>query len=722
MENLNERQYEAVTHGDGPLLILAGAGSGKTRVLVHRIAYLVSERGVNPWNILAVTFTNKAAGEMRERLGQLLGTVSREMSIGTFHSICAGILRRNIDRLGFGRNFVIYDDKDQLVAVKTVLEQEGIDEKILTPRRLQSIINNGKNEGLSPAEAAARRFDFFKERIVSAAEAYEKLLIQGNALDFGDLIFLAVRLFKTDPDILERYLSKWRHILVDEYQDTNRIQYEFIKLLAGKTMNMTVVGDDDQSIYRWRGADIQNILDFERDFPGARLVRLEQNYRSTQRILDAAGAVIEKNTGRKGKKLWTETGDGESITICRARNEYDEAKYVIDEVESQLLGGHLKYSDFAFFYRTNAQSRVIEDGLVRRGMPYNVVGAMKFYDRTEIKDILAYLRVIINPGDAVALKRIINKPARGIGKKAMENLEKKAMEFGVSLYGAVEREEENKKVRAFHSIIKGLMERKDHLAPADLLDEVLEKSGYLHRLEEENSIEARSRLENIDELREAISEMSGESAEASIEAFLEKAALMSDADSYDDKQERLTLMTLHSAKGLEFPVVFMLGMEEGLFPHSRSKDDPESMEEERRLCYVGMTRAKERLYLTYAASRKVFHEQKTSIPSRYLSDIPERLKRSVNIVPSYSGFYGKAGGAFVDAQAAPFDGLSKGVDPGGLSDIDGFPKGSRVYHPTFGEGVVRGGEGSGDSARIAVYFPRLGLKKLALKYASLKTV
>ena len=722
MESLNSSQYEAVTFRGGPLLVLAGAGSGKTRVLTYRVAFLIKEMGIPPWNILAVTFTNKAAGEMKERIANLLGPAGMNVSVGTFHSTCASILRKYIDHLGYSSNFVIYDDRDQISALKTIFERNGFDEKAINPKRVQAIINDAKNRGIKPVEGAASTYGLFRDKIITAVEDYEKLMIQGNALDFGDLIYLTVKLFNENAHILEEYRNRWTHLLVDEYQDTNPVQYTLIKLLSGKAMNITVVGDDDQSIYRWRGADIQNILDFERDFSGAHLVRLEQNYRSTQRILSAAGAVVEKNIGRKGKKLWTKAGEGEPVTICRVSNEYEEARYVIDKIESAMLKEQKSYNDFAIFYRTNSQSRVIEDDLVKRGIPYAVIGGMKFYDRMEIKDILAYLRVIINADDTVALKRIINNPPRGIGKKSVESLEARAIDRGTSLYNAIELEEDNAKIVAFRKTIEELISLKEELSPPDLLVEVLIRSGYKRKLEEEKSIEARTRLENLEELEEAMREMIGEGDEYSIEAFLERAALMSEIDNYEKKDKQLILMTLHGAKGLEFPIVFMVGMEEGLFPHSLSKDDPEAMEEERRLCYVGMTRAMEELHLTYADKRRVFGAQQHNIPSRYISDIPEQLLMRVNITPSFDqGF-----------QSDIFS--SQRPSPGGtqfnfgdssdtnLGEIDGFAKGTKVRHPTFGEGVVRGGEGSGDKAKISIYFPRLGLKKLILKYSALEKV
>ena len=725
MESLNERQFEAATYGDGPLLILAGAGSGKTRVLIYRIAYLVGEKGVSPRNILAVTFTNKAAGEMRERAKGLLGGPGSDLSVGTFHAICAAILRRHIDRLGFTSNFVIYDDRDQLSAIKTIYDRKSIDEKAINPRKVQAIINDAKNKGTPPLESAKAHFGYFKEKIIMVVEEYEKLLKEANALDFGDLIYLTVRLFNENPDVLEEYRSRWLYLLVDEYQDTNPIQYQLIRLLAGKSMNITVVGDDDQSIYRWRGADINNILDFERDFSGAHIVRLEQNYRSTQNILSAAGAVVERNIGRKGKELWTEAGEGEQLTLCRTANEYEEARYILDEMASIKAGDNKDYSDFAIFYRTNSQSRVIEDDLVKRGISYAIVGGTKFYERMEIRDLLAYLRVIINPEDTVALKRIINTPARGIGKKSIEGLELRAIDMGTSLYRAIECEESNRKVIAFRSLMEDLMEKKDELDPVELLGEVLAKSGYLKKLQEEKSVEARSRLENIDELEEAMREMAGQDEEWTIESFLEKAALMSEVDSYSEDDKKVTLMTLHSSKGLEFPVVFMAGMEEGLFPHSRSKDDPEAMEEERRLCYVGMTRARERLYLTYADRRRVFGSDQHNLPSRYLSEIPEELAKNINIAPTYATSYGTASINFGSAarQDSNLSGASTlGREGAGLEELTEYPSGSKVRHPTFGDGVVRGGEGSGDKAKIAIYFPRLGLKKLVLKYAALEKI
>ncbi|MBE9505062.1 MAG: UvrD-helicase domain-containing protein [Proteobacteria bacterium] len=734
MESLNTKQYEAATYGEGPLLILAGAGSGKTRVLVFRVAYLIREKNVKPWNILAVTFTNKAAGEMKERVVGLLGNEGKNVDMGTFHHICARILRRHIDRLGYKTNFVIYDDRDQLSAIKTILEREGIDDKSVPPKKIQAIINTAKNQSISPVQSARNSMGFFKEKMILVIEEYEKLLRQGNALDFGDLIYLTVELFKENEDLLEEYRKRWSFILVDEYQDTNPVQYQLIKMLAGGLMNITVVGDDDQSIYRWRGADISNILDFERDFPGAHIVRLEQNYRSTQRILSAAGSVVEKNVGRKGKDLWTEVGEGELLTLCQTSNEYEEARYVLDEIGSIHGSDDRRYSDFAIFYRTNAQSRVVEEELLKRAIPYTVVGGMKFYDRMEIKDILCYLRVIINPDDTVALKRVINTPPRGIGKKSIADMEEKAIDMGASLYRAIELEKGNKKIIAFRSMIESLCAKKETLDTADLLREVLIQSGYVKKLKDENTVEARSRLENIEELEEAIREMIGEGEESSIESFLERTSLMSDVDNYSEKEERVTLMTLHSAKGLEFPAVFMMGMEENLFPHSRSKDDIEALEEERRLCYVGMTRAREHLYLTYTKKRRVFGSEQYNIPSRFLSDIPEELMQRVNIEPAfasaYSGSYGQSGGAHSESYGRKEKVVQAGFVGGGFDDdkglaldeVGGYARGSKVRHPTFGEGVVRGGEGSGEKAKIAVYFPRLGLKKLLLKYAPLERV
>lgn len=727
IDSLNEKQFEATTYGDGPLLILAGAGSGKTRVIIYRIAYLIEKMGVSPWNIMAVTFTNRAAGEMRERIMALLGSGGGELSVGTFHALCASILRRHIDRLGYSSSFVIYDDRDQISAIKTILDREGLDEKAVNPKRIQSIINDAKNKGIAPIDSARTSFGFFKDKIVTVIDAYGKLLKEGNALDFGDLIYLTVRLFNECPDLLTQYQEKWRYLLVDEYQDTNPVQYQLIKLLAGKTMNITVVGDDDQSIYRWRGADIQNILDFERDFPGAHLVRLEQNYRSTQRILSAAGAVVEKNLGRKGKELWTDGSEGEPLTICRTSNEYEEARFIIDEISSIRQVENRGLKEFSIFYRTNSQSRVIEDELVKRGISYTVVGGMKFYDRMEIKDILAYLRVIINPDDTVALKRIINTPPRGIGKKSIEELEERAIANGFSTYRAVEGEEKNKKVVAFRVMMEDLISLKDELDPIGLLEAVLEKSGYLKKLREEKTVENRSRIENLEELEEAIREFSGEEESPNIETFLERAALMSEMDKLDDREERLTLMTLHSAKGLEFPIVFMVGMEENLFPHSRSKDDPEGLEEERRLCYVGMTRAMERLYLSHADRRRVFGSDQHNMPSRYLSDIPEELTKNLNIVPDFAPIFSSSSTAAYTQETAQVRGglagagFNESVSATGKA-AGGYNKGDKVLHPTFGEGVVRGGEGKGDKAKVSVYFPRLGLKNLVIKYAAMEKV
>jgi DNA helicase-2/ATP-dependent DNA helicase PcrA len=590
LQNLNPRQREAVLHGEGPLLILAGAGSGKTRVIVHRIAHLIRETGVPPWKILAVTFTNKAAAEMKERVEKLLGGGDAPL-ISTFHSACVRILRREIDCLGYTSHFAIYDDRDAERVLKDIIREFNLDEKKFPPRMFAAAIDDCKNSGRGPHDLPTD--DFVGQTIARVYAAYQERLKRCNALDFGDLIMLTVRIFETFPEVIERYRERFHWILVDEYQDTNPIQYRLVSLLAGERRNLCVVGDDDQSIYRWRGADIRNILDFEKDFPGVTVVKLEQNYRSTSTILTAAGRVVEKNRGRKGKTLWTENPSGDRIVQRRLDNEREEARFVCREIERHLRKGR-SLSEMAVFYRTNAQSRVLEDALMGAGVSYHMVGGMRFYERMEVKDILAYLKALDNPADDVSLKRILNTPPRGIGGSTFDKVADLAAERGIP-FGEALREAANgdlvakgprSKLAGFLSLMDGFASLSDTLPLPELASRIIRESGYEDRLKEERTEEAKDRLANLQELLAALDYFERASEEKGLSAYLEQVALISDVERGERNRNSVTLMTLHAAKGLEFPLVFMTGMEERLFPHVRALDDHEQMEEERRLCYV----------------------------------------------------------------------------------------------------------------------------------------
>jgi DNA helicase-2/ATP-dependent DNA helicase PcrA len=736
LHNLNPPQRQAVTHGSGPLLVLAGAGSGKTRVIVHRIAYLIREQGVPPWQILAVTFTNKAAGEMRERVERLLGGGELPL-IATFHAACVRILRREIGRLGFGENFAIYDDKDSERLLKEILVEQGIDDRKYPVRAFSAAIDDCKNGGRLPADLATG--DPMAERLVRVYTAYQERLKKCNALDFGDLILMVVRLFEEFPEILTRYRERWHWLLVDEYQDTNPIQYRLISLLAGSRRNLCVVGDDDQSIYRWRGADIRNILDFERDFPGVTVVKLEQNYRSTQTILAAAGAVVARNRGRKGKTLWTENPGGEPISYQRLEDERAEARFVCREIERYVRrGGSL--SDVAVFYRTNAQSRSVEDALVADGIPYHMVGGMRFYERLEIKDLLAYLKVLDNPADEVALKRIINVPARGIGHATIDRVSELASHEGVTFSEALRRAAGGNllgagprgKVAEFSQLLDRFRGLATELPLAELTARLMEETGYAAKLKEERTDEAADRLANLQELLVAMEEFGKGGGEAGLSAFLEQVALVSDLERSASGRESATLMTLHAAKGLEFPVVFIIGMEERLFPHVRSLDDPEQMEEERRLCYVGMTRARERLFLSNARRRRIFGQDQYNSPSRFLADIPrehleteEQAQGSGHWAPGKTDTEASSAGHNLAAVFA----TPEPVDPALANEVEMVPEeeseggiwlGMKVRHAKFGVGTIRKVEGHGDDQKVIVWFNSVGPKKLLVRFAGLE--
>ncbi|MDD2318852.1 MAG: DNA helicase PcrA [Geobacteraceae bacterium] len=740
MHNLNPRQREAVLHGEGPLLILAGAGSGKTRVIVHRIAHLIREQGVSPWNILAVTFTNKAAAEMRERVEKLLGGGDSPL-IATFHSACVRILRREIERLGYTSHFAIYDDKDSERVLKDVVREMNLDEKKFPPRMFAAAIDDCKNSGCGPEDISTE--DHVREKIARVYAAYQERLKRCNALDFGDIIMLTVRLFETAPEVLESYRDRFRWILVDEYQDTNPIQYRLVRLLAGERMNLCVVGDDDQSIYRWRGADIRNILDFEKDFPDVTVVKLEQNYRSTQNILTAAGKVVEKNRGRKGKTLWTENPSGERIVHRRLDNEREEARFVCREIERHLRQGGVP-TDIAVFYRTNAQSRVLEDALMGAGVSYHMVGGMRFYERMEIKDILAYLKSLDNPADEVSLKRIINTPPRGIGGVTFDKVADLASGQGIPFVQALREAASGNllakgpraRLAEFVALMDGFAALVNSLPLPELAARIIKDSGYETRLKEERTEEAKERLDNLRELLSALDDFERTSEEKGLSAFLEQVALISDVERGARNRESVTLMTLHAAKGLEFPLVFMTGMEERLFPHVRALDDPEQMEEERRLCYVGMTRARERLWLTNARRRHFYGQEQFNSPSRFLGDIPRELLEVQE--DHQTGFGWGSSPARSDGRAksgwddvvqysqhhaeAPADPAFPDNEVEVIPEGDGVFIGMRVRHRKFGPGTIRKMEGQGDNEKVIVWFDSGGPKKLLLKFAGLERI
>ena len=746
LESLNEPQQQAVLHDDGPLLLLAGAGSGKTRALTHRVAYLICERGVPAWQIMAVTFTNKAAKEMRERLEALLGDGELPW-MSTFHSGCARILRQEIHHLGYGRDFSIYDDQDQLRLLREILKGQNVSEKVLKPRGLASFIDRAKNRGLLPDTLDDLRSD--EELLGELYAQYQNKLKAANAVDFGDLLLLTVQLFEECTEVRQRWQGRFSHLLIDEFQDTNRVQYRLMQLLLGEQTQLCVVGDDDQSIYRWRGAEVGNILGFDRDFPGAKVIRLEQNYRSTQTILRAAGAVVGNNTDRREKELWTDNDAGESIYIEAAPDDLEEARFVAGEIE-RLQNESFCLRDIAVFYRTNAQSRALEEALRGCRIPYVMFGGVKFYARLEVKDALSYLRALVNPRDSLAARRIINVPARGIGNTTVERIAAFESEAGGFLPACKLALERNglkgaaaKKVTAFVALIDDFTSRLERIPYPQLMAELIDASGYGPALKEEadgaltsdGKQEAKGRLENLEQLLVGMEEHAATGG--SVHDYLEQIALITDLDQYDATQQRVTLMTLHSAKGLEFPVVFMTGMEEGLFPHARSGDLGEELAEERRLCYVGMTRAMKKLYLSHARRRRVYGTYQFNPPSRFLAEIPAELLDDPVDAPVSSKAAG--GGhnlaSLADLVAAPD--ISEGSFPvaeevkplrhqpperKAAATQGGFQLGSRVRHVKFGIGTVRRLEGSGDKQKVTVYFNSVGTKKLLMKFAGLMPV
>ena len=723
LENLNDKQIEAVTHFTGPLLVVAGAGSGKTRALTHRIAWLIQEKGVNPWNILAVTFTNKAANEMKKRIAKLLsinlddnygGSIP---SVGTFHSICVRILRKHIHLLDYENSFGIYDTTDQQILVKRVMEDMNLDVKRVNPKAVLSHISNAKNQLIGPVEFRSYANDYFSEKVAEIFPLYQKALIRSSALDFDDIIMKTVELFQKFPDVLDEYQEKFKFISVDEYQDTNKAQYVLIKLLVEKYQNICVIGDVDQSIYSWRGATIQNILDFEKDYPETKVVMLEQNYRSTQIILDSANCVIKKNAQRKEKVLWTEREGGEKVRHWLTDNERHEGQMVACEIENILIGSEFPaYKDFVVLYRTNAQSRIFEEVFMRHGIPYKIVGGIKFYSRKEIKDLLAYLRVIQNPNDSVSLFRIINTPTRKLGAKTLDTVREFAVRHNLSFFDAMLLaneidgipESKAKVLEDFVKLIKNLQKKNKETPASGMIKFVLDETGY-KKMINDGSVEGEARTENIGELISVAHKYDDLESGVSMNIFLEEVSLISDLDSLDDEDNAVTLMTVHSAKGLEFPYVFIAGLEEGIFPHNRSLMDPGELAEERRLMYVAMTRAMEKLYLIHARSRMLYGESRANAPSQFLADIDEQF-----IEANFGGHGARQHISVSDIEDRPIPvELDKGLD------IE-ISSGDKVSHNVFGNGIVVSVVGG--VATVAFEDPKIGVKKLALSIAPLKVI
>jgi DNA helicase-2/ATP-dependent DNA helicase PcrA len=707
LADLNPAQREAVLHTEGPVLVVAGAGSGKTRVLTRRIAHLLGAVGVKPSEILAITFTNKAAGEMRERVEHLVGPPARAAWVMTFHSACGRILRREAQRLGYRSNFTIYDQADQIRLVKRCLEELERDPKRFTPRGIHSQISNAKNTLVGPEEYTERVASFYDQTVAEVYDLYQKRLFASNAVDFDDMLYLTVDVLERFPEAREKWQEAFRYILVDEYQDTNHAQYRLLQLLAEKHRNVFAVGDPDQSIYGFRGADIRNVMEFEQDFPGSYTIALEQNYRSTQHILDAANGIIRHNRERKEKNLWSELGDGDPVRVIEVEDEHAEARYVAAEI-ALLVEEGFSGSEVAVFYRTNAQSRVLEDVLVRQGIAYQVIGGPRFYERAEIKDLVAYLQVLDNPYDAVSLLRIANRPRRGIGDSSLARLQTWADQREISLWEATAEAEmagvgaaPQKALKAFRGTIESLMSAAQELEVPELIEEVLQRSGYMESLEAERTIEAQGRIENLQELVSVAREWREQTEEPSLSAFLQEVSLYSDQDAIRGDGSLVTLMTLHNAKGLEFRAVYLIGMEEGIFPHSRSIEE-QGIEEERRLCYVGMTRAQERLTLLHASSRMLYGGRSHNLPSRFLDELPDGHVERERLRPaSWSGY-----GAPRQSQIAPRE------------DVPDLSTGDSVRHSTLGEGVVVRIEAGG---LVTVRFADDGSeRKLMLDYAPLE--
>ena len=733
---LNPQQAEAVINTEGPMLIMAGAGSGKTKVLTCRVANLL-QKGVRPYRILAITFTNKAAAEMRERVNNMSGPAAKDVWLFTFHAFCARFLRMEIDKLpGYGGNFAIYDTADSQNLIKQILKEMNLDDKRFQPSGILSRISNAKNALQDAAAFARQAGDFYEQKVADIYSRYEQKLQLNNALDFDDLLMLSIKLLQENKEVREKYQDRFDYLLVDEYQDTNHAQYLLTKFLAAKHRNICVVGDADQSIYGWRGADIQNILDFEKDYPDAKVIKLEQNYRSTQIILDAANAVIENNTGRKPKNLWTENKSGADIIYFQAVDERDEARFVIEQLQNLQRTENKKLGDMAILYRTNTQSRIFEEMLIKSGISYNMVGGLKFYERKEIKDIIAYLRVIFNPADSLSLLRIINVPKRGIGDASLAKIQAYAAANNVSLFEAVSNAAAIdglssrfvSKLDDLAGIIFELMNLAGEAPVEDLIDRVLRDTGYLEELENERTPQAQSRIDNLHELISVAQEFAASEEENNLENFLAHVALVSDIDDTELGEDAITLMTLHSSKGLEFPVVFLVGMEEGLFPHARTLMDETEIEEERRLCYVGITRAKEKLFLSSTKMRTIYGNTVTYPPSRFLQEIPARLVKTIKrqerfsalenfkqVSEKYSARPQKPVSTFNPHSFMPQKPAAAAVGTGTR-----FNTGDRVSHSKWGEGMVVSVKDSPDGQEVKVAFAGAGVRSLLTKYAVLK--
>ena len=767
IEGLNKEQKEDVICTEGPCLIIVGAGSGKTKVLTHKIAYLIGEKNVKPWDILAFTFTNKAANEMRSRVESLVGDAVNDMWIGTFHSICVRILRKQIDRIGFDTSFVIFDTSDQKTLVKQILKSKNIDDKIFTDKTCLYEISNAKNDMIEPDRYAAKvKGDLRREKIAEVYEEYQKRLKENNAIDFDDIINFTIKIFLDNPDVLEYYSGKFKYVLVDEYQDTNKAQFTLITLLASKHGNITVVGDNDQGIYSFRGADITNILNFEKDFPGSKIIKLEQNYRCTQNILNAANEVIKNNETKYEKKLWTENDKGTLPKVFRGDNEYSEATFIVSQINSLKMEEYYHYNDFAVLYRMNSQSRAIEDILRREDIPYKIVGGLKFYERKEIKDIIAYLRLIQNTNDNLSLTRIINEPKRGVGKTSLDNIDQIAAQNGISMYEIIKNADKYglsrvfANTREFVNTIEDLRARKDDLSISELITQTLHDTGYSKALEIENTVEAETRIQNLEEFLTVAIEFEEEEAENNLAEFLEGITLSSDIDGVEDTDDSVTLMTLHSAKGLEFPVVFLVGMEEGIFPGYKSIGEEKEIEEERRLCYVGITRAKEHLFMTCAKQRTIFGSTSCNGVSRFVREIPESMLDGADTLEDNAGYakvaedyndyewsYG-GGRKYVDFEPSydtykdierkgsrekvsttfqfrTADSFLKSLNNKPKSenvDLSQYKAGVRVNHKKFGEGTIDKVEPEGEDLKVDITFDKVGHKRLMAKFAGLTVI
>lgn len=735
LNGMNPRQKEAVLHTDGPLLLMAGAGSGKTRVLTHRIAYLIEEKEVNPWNILAITFTNKAAKEMKERVNAILASGGEDVWVSTFHSMCVRILRRDVDFIGYNRNFTIIDSSEQLTLMKRILKELNIDPKKYDPRSILGTISQAKNSLQTPQDFAKMQGSYYEEIVAKCYAAYQKELQYNQCMDFDDLIMNTIRLFEEHPDSLTYYQNKFHYIHVDEYQDTNHAQYTLVNLLAGRFRNLCVVGDADQSIYGWRGADMQNILDFEKDYPDAAVILLEQNYRSTKNILSAANQVIENNSNRKPKNLWTENKEGNKITYYRADNERDETRFIVDRMQEEIRSNHRNYGDFAILYRTNAQSRVMEETLLKANIPYKMVGGHKFYDRKEIKDILAYLNVLANPQDSISFERIVNSPKRGIGPGSIEKLRSFASLHEWPLLEAAQNVElaniggkAGQQLGSFGEMIQEVTQMIPYLTVTELTKEVLDRSGYLEDLKIQNTLEAQARIENLEEFLtvtqefdkqfEQQNEEDADAPEEKLTVFLNDLALVSDIDNLEEDASQVTLMTLHAAKGLEFPVVFLIGLEEGVFPLSRALMEESELEEERRLAYVGITRAEEALYLTNAFSRTLYGRTQYNHPSRFVEEIDQELLEIEGMRPTPKKtpvFAKKTAYSYKQPETAVVS--SKSATGG---EKNSWKPGDKVKHKKWGLGTVVRVSGTSKDLELDVAFPSQGVKRLLAAFAPIE--